>query len=476
MDFDVDRAVRARWPTAESFYAERDDRTVRAVGAADAYAGSPVQIWLDPAFAHTPGGQRLLIVAANLMARWARQIHVAAPDTRLVEQLVRDGHNTLRERVLSEMRLADPFGSFSWADIHTAAPDPGSQDPLRLFLGPWEAGASEMSEEDFTVDASGWTTAGTRGAGIEWSLRRPASLSAIGLAASLGVADVFKRAIGHARGDWIPGFAWCSHGHRLGSSPADVGDAGLQVADTLQLDRTLVAGVGAIGSALVYLADLGDVEGTVALLDRDTVECSNLNRSPLFSVLHVLHDVAKVEACAAFLVGRKCVRTAQYDGTWVEQVDRVQDGRFDRWISLTNEHGAWATVPFLSPPVVVHATTTSGWGFGAGWHIPGSDDCTYCRMPRPESEFRGPCAEGVIEQPAAEFTRAALPFLSVAAASLLLGELQKLADPSYAAGAGVPNHITADLRMGLPAVVAMRRRANPTCPGCRAACVTATQL
>ncbi len=155
------------------------------------------------------------------------------------------------------------------------------------------------------------------------------------------------------------------------------------------------------------------------------------------------------------------------NGTWHETAAKLTLEPYDVWISFTNEDGAWAEIPFQLPPVVIHGTTTSGWGFSAGRHIPRRDDCTLCRLPRPEAVFRGPCAEGEIESEV-ETTpvRASLPFLSAASASLVLAELIKLNSPKIIY---LPNDVSADLITGLPAVVKLIRPANNNCRGCKAA-------
>jgi hypothetical protein len=236
----------------------------------------------------------------------------------------------------------------------------------------------------------------------------------------------------------------------------------------LDLGTTLLAGVGAIGSALVYLADLMPLRGALTLFDRDSVDVSNLNRSPMFTVWDTIDDTEKTAAAAAYHGGQRAVQADSHTGVWRDHVDGFANIPFDVWVSLTNEDGAWAELPFHLPPVVLHGTTTSGWGFGAGRHIPRREDCTLCRMPRPESIFRGPCAEGEV-QPATEDrgpVRAALPFLSTAAAALVLAAFLQLDQGESAAS--LPNDVSADLGIGLPAPVALRRGPTPGCRGCRA--------
>lgn len=458
-------AVLRRWPDAATFYSERDDRTVRLVGDLPRYAGIPVQIVLDPGIASTATGQRLLLISSNLMARWARRVQIVAPDTSLAPSLKRGGHIHLRERVLAEMELADPFGRFEWVELDSVG-EAGS-DTFRLFLGPWNRSRIiGPAGDDYLVHASGWTVFGRRGEGVHGAIAESASIPSVALAASLGVADIFKRAMGHSRREWLPSFAWSTWSHGFVIEPGEALPwIDPEVSDVIPLGRTLIAGVGAIGSAIIYFADLGILRGELGVLDRDRVETSNLNRSPLFTVEHVLGDEFKVRLVEDYLRANG-FKAVVHEGTWAELVADVKASDYDLWISLTNEEGAWAGVPFQLPPVVIHGTTTSGWGFGAGRHVPGVDDCTYCRMPRPEAEFRALCSVGEIAPDDRPATRAALPFLSAASAALVLAEVWKVREKDRQS---LPNDVSADLQAGLPAVVALTRRSTEECPGCRAA-------
>ena len=116
------------------------------------------------------------------------------------------------------------------------------------------------------------------------------------------------------------------------------------------------------------------------------------------------------------------------------------------------------------PPIVLHGTTTSGWGAAFGRHIPRVEDCTACRLPRPKAEFRGPCAQGQIGlADQGEPVHASLPFLSSVSAALVATELLKLNLPGIKC---LPNSVCVDFRMGLPAVVAVSYGATAGCSGC----------
>ncbi len=471
-----------RWRTADEFYLDRDDRTAREVHHLARYVNRPVEILIDPRAAHTPAVQQIALLACNLTARWARRVLVRAPLVDLEERLAREGHLLLGGRILAEMISADPFGDFAVTDDFNVL-NVNGESPLRLFVGPW-ADADDLLQgitpDDYFVDAFSWTARGRRGSGFVEAPAEPSTVAAAALAASLGSADLFKRAVGHDRAEWLPNFAWCMWSHTLtrptsaAESKHEIGEMPrvLPVSTSLDLGHTLLAGVGAIGSALVYIADFLQLSGRLTLLDRDLVETSNLNRSPLFTAAHASENAEKVLAAGAYL-SNQAVEVRAITGTWHVHGAWLAEEQFDLWVSLTNEDGAWATVPFQLPPVVLHGTTTSGWGFGSGRHIPRLEDCTLCRMPRPAAPFRGPCAEGeVAKAETGPPVRASLPFLSAASAAIVLAEMLKLSlisnDPSLAGEvARLPNDVAADLRYGLPAVVALKRLASLECRGCK---------
>ena len=458
-----------RWATAEQFYRDRDNRTVLEVQDLAQYANRLVEIHVDPREARQLAIQQIASLACNLTARWAKRVRVVMPlNVLLDERLRRDGYVTLDQRIMAEMRGADPFGDFRIVPSVEGPRDGGTKSPLRLLIGSWlePAGAGIMiSADDYIVSAGGWSAFGRRGAGLTRGTSGLQTItSAAGLAASLAAADLFKRAVGHPREQWMPDFAWCLWTHRLTGRIPDYFEE-RPVSGSVDFGRTLLAGVGAIGSALGYLLDMMALRGHLTLLDRDRVELSNLNRSPLFDVSHVLAAELKTVAAASYLE-RHGLEPGVINGTWHEHAARIAGEPYDVWISFTNEDGAWAEVPFQLPPVVLHGTTTSGWGFGAGRHIPRREDCTLCRMPRPAAEFRGPCAEGEVEPAESSApVRASLPFLSTASASLVLAELVKLDSP---ASIKLPNDVSADLRYGLPALMSLTRLSSPACRGCRA--------
>ena len=476
-----------KWKTAADFYRERDDRTALQIENLEFYSVQPIEIWLDPLSSDSSAIQEAALLVCNLTARWARRIIVRlTAGTNLAKNLRRDGFERLADRILSEMKTADPFADFSVSE-YDATGEKSESTSLRLFVGSWTDVSIvnlPITKDDYFIDASGWLVFGKRGSGFGKNIQGEVAVPASALAASLGAADLFKRAIGHDRAEWMPdNFVWnvweqkFSDTEFAGSSARAQENNKYPVYRDLDVGRTLLAGVGAIGSALVYLMDFMRLSGELVFLDRDRVETSNLNRSPLFNVLHAVEGWEKTRIAANYL-SRHLITLSEINGTWQEHAAQVASERFDQWVSLTNEDGAWALVPYLLPPVVLHGTTTSGWGFGAGRHIPRLEDCTICRMPRPEIKFRAICAQGEISNSDdnIQAATASLPFLSAASAALLLAEVIKLSvsltHPHFAEMiVNEGNEIAADLRYGLFAVTPLKRLINESCHGCRASSV-----
>jgi hypothetical protein len=461
----ISEEILTRWPSPEEFYNERDDRTVRLIGDLHAYVARPVEICVDPEMADEATVQRITLVAANLTARWARNVRVVVPSDVALANELRGSATTLRGRLMQEMAGADPFGKFAVIN------EPGTDgNSLRLFVGAWRNGEDSIGPDDYIIHAASWTALGRRGessSGLSTGATIPSTVAAAALAGALGAADLFKRAIGHAPSRWMPAFAWDTWSSRLsvGAATWAYDDRHL-IPSELELGSTLLAGAGAIGSAFVYVADMMPVNGTLTVIDRDNIEITNLNRSPMFGVTHALTEPRKTMAVAEYL-SRQEVKVIPVDGSWRDHAAALGNQPFDVWISLTNEDGAWAEMPFQLPPIMLHATTTSGWGFGAGRHIPRLEDCTLCRMPRPAAEFRGPCAEGEIVNVNGKEIRASLPFLSTASAALLVASYLQL--QCGIESVQLPNAVSADLGFGLPSVVAVTRGPTRECRGCRAA-------
>src|SRR5882724_5560 len=122
--------IQRRWSNAEAFYAERDHRTQLEVKNRHAYVHSPIEIHVGSDVAGDITIQRMALLAANLTARWARNIRVVVPNVRLSAPLRLHGDEYLSARLRREMREADPFGTFSIQEESLS-----NSTSLRLFVG-----------------------------------------------------------------------------------------------------------------------------------------------------------------------------------------------------------------------------------------------------------------------------------------------------------------------------------------------------
>lgn len=454
--------IHQRWPTAEAFYAERDHRTQLVVENLHSYVNTPIEIHVSPHLAGDVTVQRIALLAANLTARWARNVRIFSPSVSLAEPLNRHGDKSLSHRIMREMHEADPFANFATEEYNDSYADTGT---LRLFVGP-PACSHQLTENDYVIDAHEWFAIGYRATEkVQPNLRLEAPAPTAALAASIGAGDLFKRAIHHPPTQWLQSVNWCTWHHRL-SNHAGCCEWHPAITDKLDIGNLLVAGVGAVGSAFLYILSLTPCVGRVTVLDRDAVETSNLNRSPLFTALHAAKHMNKTEVAKNFLTSLG-IESNAIKGIWREDGPALSQQAFDVWISLTNEDGAWAEVPFQLPPIVLHGTTTSGWGIAFGRHVPRKEDCTACRLPRPHLEFRGPCSEGELTPTNnVDPLRASLPFLSTASAALVAVELTKLNFPGVIS---LPNSVSADFRSGLQALIAVSFPQTKNCGGCRMA-------
>jgi hypothetical protein len=273
-------------PPRDAFYRLRDDRTERCVPEVRRYQEVKILVRLASEQAGTFRGQVLAVVAANLLSRWCRQVMLAIPDVPLHERLCLKGWSTLRERIRAEVDDADPYGDFRFCD----GPVPPAD--FVLGLGP------ESGPADYGVDGGGWVAIGTR-------QQKPLSLAEdplnpIGpaIAACFGVAQAFKWAVGQPLEQHLGELQFSAFHLALAR---DLNGQLPPCASALDLGRTLMVGIGSVGSALLYFLRMFPLAGSLTLVDHDTVGVENLNRSPLFGVQ--MYGRNKAEVGADYLIG-----------------------------------------------------------------------------------------------------------------------------------------------------------------------------
>jgi molybdopterin/thiamine biosynthesis adenylyltransferase len=431
--------------TREEFYESRDSRTTHSAQTST-FSQARAVLSIDSAAAATLSGQTTFLIATNLIARWCRSLWLVAPSVELHPRSrgLSPGSTYLDEGSLAIARAADPYGDFVLGVRHRTG-------ALHLHIG------SKGPDSAFPVAGFGWLALGGPAVCGSAAGSRETALGAV-LAACIGAAHLFRSALG--QGD-LPNeirlSLWNLRGGALALNGPDVegGDLGL----------TYLIGCGAVGSAIAYLIPLAQIQGKFILVDRDTVDYSNLNRSPLFEARDVGSNKAVVTTeylLRRGLVAEPCVE-------WFDEAVRaghVFRARPDLVIPTANDRGVRHSIQAQVPPLQIYGTTGRNWDAFLGRHIPLREDCLACRFPRPPAEGEPPLAcstAPISELPQTQerpLMDAALPFLSTAAGLLAVAELLKSTTIEYPAG---PNFACLDFQGDLSDFVLDERRPASSC-------------
>ena len=399
--------------TADAFYALRDDRTNRCVDGLE-YQRVHCNLVVSQSAASSPIGQTMLVVAANLLSRWCRRVTITLASTPLDASLG-IGTGDLGEAVLTQMHDADPFGDFVITEERT------DRAEIELHVG---SGLSNTYGVPVFIDASGWLASLSRKRTIELPPADEGNRLGGIAAACLGVAQVFKIAVG------VPADLWLRDGvfdlFRLGWSE-DLRQAPWPA--IVDIGKVLMVGAGSVGSSAAYAARLGGLIGAIEVVDRDRVKVENFNRSPVFgrSTLGLM----KAKAIVQHLAGPSLTFTAVC-AWWDDYVKgRARSSLdFDVWLPLANEFGVRLAMQHSVPPLMIHASTSSNWGVNHSRHLPGRDDCLADRFPAEGSAQELACSTGQVNVQGTSID-AALPFASLFAGLLIVAELVRLQLPDY---------------------------------------------
>lgn len=448
--------------TEDEYYRRRGNR-MRRLAPNLQYQEVPVALTASERQAESTDGQATILAAANLLARWARNLEVDVPNPMLSVPGPDDW--TLRDRIRSEVNRADPF-----CDLNYSSP---KEDALILQVG---SRSNPDCSPDFAVSGDGWDAVGWKPDEHDITLpERTGCFPPAGqLAACLGTAQLFKLATGQPEESRFNSFRWRMWDH--GMVPLDeVGQPSASPPSSPEVGRILQAGVGAVGSNVVYFLAQGGVRADITLIDYDTVEFENLDRTLLFGAEDAAYHGnngdrgrPKAEAAKRTLSDVDQLEIEPFIGSWNDFVERGLSGKqFDAWLALANEERAWQSMAHNFPPLVVHGTTTGDWRVTLGRHIPFVEYCLHCRFGNGNDEtpsmICGKSKTTVRSQDESEEVHASLPFLSGAAAALVAGELLKAQKSSYRSQ---PNYVEADLKGPLGSILSMQRSAKSDCRAC----------
>jgi hypothetical protein len=331
-----------------------------------------------------------------------------------IEPALQFGDADLAEFVLDQMRDADPFGDFRV--VHEL---PGAAD-LALHIG---SPAGTLSMKNVFIDASDWLGS----ISTDHWIGLPASdgqnrLGAIA-AACLGVAQLFKIAIGMPSANHIRDgvFDLFHLGWSEDSAPSPW-------PESLHVGKVLMVGGGSVGSSAAYSMRLAGLSGVASVVDQDVVKVENFNRSPIFGRKTFRH--AKSEAVAGFV--NSGAFSVEAIPLWWNEFLKARTRlsfEFDVWLPLANEFGVRLAMQSNIPPLMIHASTTANWGVNHGRHVPGRDDCLMDRFPE-QATSELTCSTATIQTDGASID-AALPFASLFAGLMVAADLVRAQLPGY---------------------------------------------
>ena len=404
--------------TPDQWYETRDDRT-RRITTGD-FENHAVGIVLDPNCKDLFSHQCMAYIVCNIMPRWCRRLVIDLPD---VESIIpRYRHQEFKEVIKNSVNSIDPYGDFQFDRI-----DDSKVDQI-LVIGDHE---KTYSKSTVWIDANGWI-AGCGANSNKYKLAHNHSYNPIGpsFASCLGAAQIFKQAVCNNRSveyqKWLSLFDFDTSEH----DPSKLKNP--EFSTDFDYGTIYQIGCGAVGSSLDALISLTDWKMDLRLIDNDAVDYSNCNRSLPFLPCDALQEKLKVDVCSQVLENKNrhiaAIPKTYYEFTGEESLE----GNPDIILSLANEGNVWSTIQDNYPPIVIHAATTQSWGINLGRHIPRSEWCVMCTFSKHVNpSYKPKCDTGEITAENLQPVFGVLPFLSPAAAVLVLAEMSKLQFEEY---------------------------------------------
>ena len=394
-------------------------------------------------------GQVMVLATTNLLSRWCRNVDIIVSDAPLHPRLRILGYTWLLERVLDEMHGANPFGSFS------CVTNPRSAYDAAVKIG----GGSCPCKVDCTIDSEGWDLFVASG---DYSFNTPhRSLNPCGPvgAASVGVAQLFKRVTHQQQDLWISSLQF-SFFNFSSTISIEAGAPHTDPAGTVDLARSLMVGVGMIGSSALYVLHMLPLTGYLELVDHDLVRIENLNRTPMLR--YDMQGLPKAEVGMQYLQSSG-LQVGAYAGTFDNYLNERgrSPNKTDLLFPLADEYDVRRTIENNYPPMMIYGTTTSDWGANFGRHIPFKEDCLLCRYPPQLIQPKMPCGEGTITiQNQKTTVSVALPFVPLFSATMMVAEILKLQLDQYPCN---ENFVFADLKGTLKVIDHRKRSPKPQC-------------
>lgn len=400
------------------FYDCRDDRTLRVTDLDD-YRNATVLITGQADRLETFAGQVSLLTAANTISRFSRNIDIDIPQIEIHPELRADAAS-IPDQCDLEMTAADPFGCFDCdSGRHKNSYD------VAVVLGETTVNAKET----VCFDGRGWLARISRNKPLKGFGDDPLHPVGPGVAGSYAAAEAFKVITSDSERD-STAYTFDAYNLQVHQNLETVPELP-SLPESLDLGAIHLVGAGAVASGMVYFARHLPLDCELTIIDNDTVEYSNLNRTPLFTAHDAAHEIPKVSVIQRFLPGS--VTTSTHQQWYHEFIEEHGPGTPDIILPLADEHGVRATIQHNYPPVLVQSNT-GGWSVNVRRSIPVSDPCLLCHFPPESPDPTYGCATGPIGSDSASHDdeiHGALPFTTPLAGALLTGELLKLTFDEY---------------------------------------------
>lgn len=403
-------------PPPDEFYARRDDRTNKQVETPQ-YQEAALLIVGEREVLETDAGRELALTATNLVSRFGRDVDLAFPSVAPDAESAVDGR-TLAGQCLRQMWAANPHGRFGWV----REPTERAYDCI-IAIGNPDVNAEATST--IHVDGSGWIGYVGRTEPAGQPSGRGSNPIGPNTAACLAVAEAFKTVNGALESALSEEIIYDAYTHEVLDAGTSVDHPTID--SPLNLGTVRMVGVGSVGSAAIRFLGRLPVEGAIQLVDHDSVELVNLNRSPLFRVNHALERTPKVEVAKEYL-DHHGIESASYQLPY-DEFEEQQPEQADIVLPLANERGVRSAIQHNRPPVMLHSTT-SGAEVAVRRHIPINEACLLCHFPPEEPRVDAGCATAPVHSEDEADTEtgmdAALPFASFLAGCFVAAELAKL--------------------------------------------------
>lgn len=320
-------------------------------GADILFRDSSVLILAPPEVLMSPGGQLTVALITNLLSRMkalVSRVSLPVPEAIALNPIVPLIGNDLRSGL--EQLAASVSGPQSHYPVSFDFRSRIRSSDVTLCLG-----QPQDDSAGIWIGANAWTAyVNTSHDKSDWNTSVPFGPH---LAATLGVAEIFKRLLAHNFTEAVSDLQFKLLENvefsalTYGADPGN--EAYPDLGQEILLDNVAIAGVGAGGSAAVYsLACLPQLAGTLALIDPGNHKKSNLSRYLLSTYDDCYNATYKVSRTQTFLAQRHPKLVLQVE---TEEYAGVFNRDFRAVVSTVDTPEARWTIQRDYPPVILDA-------------------------------------------------------------------------------------------------------------------------